>query len=102
MKLFLAIVDYATGIVTPFAGVWIEITFVDFLLRGIYVTPFAGVWIEISEVYEEFLKYKVTPFAGVWIEIYGGGKSNIVQIIVTPFAGVWIEILKAAGQMASA
>ena len=36
---------------------------------GIAVTPFAGVWIEID--YENFINhfYTVTPFAGVWIEI---------------------------------
>ena len=34
------------------------------------VTPFAGVWIEIRGK-EELKKYKrVTPFAGVWIEIF--------------------------------
>ena len=35
------------GPVTPFAGVWIEISFIPSLLGVILVTPFAGVWIEI-------------------------------------------------------
>ena len=33
------------------------------------VTPFAGVWIEISKVYRALRGLSVTPFAGVWIEI---------------------------------
>ena len=79
-------------LVTPFAGVWIEIqdkapgkamTYVSLPSRecGLKckysgrsnrrrnVTPFAGVWIEIIQ--KEFQKelFNVTPFAGVWIEI---------------------------------
>ena len=33
------------------------------------VTPFAGVWIEISVENIKKGNFKVTPFAGVWIEI---------------------------------
>ena len=33
------------------------------------VTPFAGVWIEIAKYFAEKLSEIVTPFAGVWIEI---------------------------------
>ncbi len=33
------------------------------------VTPFAGVWIEISGGKKERENAFVTPFAGVWIEI---------------------------------
>ena len=33
------------------------------------VTPFAGVWIEISTRSSDNVLYRVTPFAGVWIEI---------------------------------
>ena len=49
--------------VTPFAGVWIEISS--------QVTPFAGVWIEISSKQNNTGRCEVTPFAGVWIEIKG-------------------------------
>ena len=40
------------------------------LLVNIAVTPFVGVWIEIST--KEDIKYEceVTPFVGVWIEIW--------------------------------
>ena len=37
-----------TFIVTPFAGVWIEIISFDYFYRFFNVTPFAGVWIEIN------------------------------------------------------
>ena len=36
--------------VTPFAGVWIEITFTFAPSISTFVTPFAGVWIEILEI----------------------------------------------------
>ena len=55
------------------------------------VTPFVGVWIEISLTMWQGSAHSVTPFVGVWIEI------RIMRIIkinihVTPFVGVWIEI----------
>ena len=58
------------------------------------VTPLAGVWIEIAYVEELAAKYDtVTPLAGVWIEIWSssfcGGST-----VVTPLAGVWIEIYR--------
>ena len=34
------------------------------------VTPFAGVWIEILQGLEKKLPGQVTPFAGVWIEMF--------------------------------
>ena len=55
------------------------------------VTPFAGVWIEISNSGYEGDWEMVTPFAGVWIEILANGSQN-KEKGVTPFAGVWIEI----------
>ena len=33
------------------------------------VTPFAGVWIEIAFMVDDVEYKRVTPFAGVWIEI---------------------------------
>ncbi len=36
------------GIVTPFAGVWIEISAGRLVLFRFLVTPFAGVWIEME------------------------------------------------------
>ena len=35
-------------VVTPFAGVWIEIVKAIFIRMIMGVTPFAGVWIEIG------------------------------------------------------
>ena len=34
--------------VTPYAGVWIEISYLDGICKTRFVTPYAGVWIEIS------------------------------------------------------
>ena len=36
------------NLVTPYAGVWIEIPKHNDILTMYYVTPYAGVWIEIS------------------------------------------------------
>ena len=33
------------------------------------VTPYAGVWIEIRSQCHTIICYTVTPYAGVWIEI---------------------------------
>ena len=35
-------------LVTPFVGVWIEITVQNGIRAGYAVTPFVGVWIEIA------------------------------------------------------
>ena len=37
-------------LVAPFAGVWIEITYLHFIQKSKTVAPFAGVWIEIETV----------------------------------------------------
>ena len=41
------VMDGFNGMVTPFAGVWIEIALYSPASSLINVTPFAGVWIEI-------------------------------------------------------
>ena len=49
---------------------WIEIAVTWVLEKFGIVTPLAGVWIEIVK-YEGAIKPEiVTPLAGVWIEIY--------------------------------
>ena len=58
------------AIVTPFAGVWIEIFTPNSHHDDEDVTPFAGVWIEIRHLRKYINLLLVTPFAGVWIEIY--------------------------------
>ena len=55
--------------VTPLAGVWVEIMSISSFLISISVTPLAGVWVEIEEKRLSNLKYIVTPLAGVWVEI---------------------------------
>ena len=56
-------------IVTPLAGVWIEIAFQVLEVQQGNVTPLAGVWIEIVMLDVEVRNTEVTPLAGVWIEI---------------------------------
>ena len=56
-------------LVTPFAGVWIEIEDIEKMVKTTLVTPFAGVWIEIGQKNHRRGYQGVTPFAGVWIEI---------------------------------
>ena len=48
---------------------WIEIEIYCEMLSLVKVTPFAGVWIEISHCHFSETECKVTPFAGVWIEM---------------------------------
>ena len=55
------------------------------------VTPRAGVWIEIARSTKISWQIPVTPRAGVWIEINLWDSPHIVEG-VTPRAGVWIEI----------
>ncbi len=49
MRLITSVVN---GLVTPFAGVWIEIPCFDVGRVYSVVTPFAGVWIEINRHYQ--------------------------------------------------
>ena len=56
-------------IVTPLAGVWIEISSDEFKQVSLNVTPLAGVWIEIYNFCYKYFEINVTPLAGVWIEI---------------------------------
>ena len=55
--------------VTPFVGVWIEISSHKSNNVFCFVTPFVGVWIEINKTVLSALSFSVTPFVGVWIEI---------------------------------
>ena len=57
--------------VTPFAGVWIEISVFGGMGCAGACHPFAGVWIEILNCHARLERYEVTPFAGVWIEMRG-------------------------------
>ena len=43
--------EFREQIVTPYAGVWIEIPLVSKMRLQLLVTPYAGVWIEISFEY---------------------------------------------------
>ena len=63
--------------VTPYAGVWIEITCSGIPNLVVVVTPYAGVWIEISLYALQYIPVQVTPYAGVWIEISVMQEYNI-------------------------
>ncbi len=80
--------------VTPCAGVWIEILFLNYAW-GPWTTS-----LPVRECGLKYLCYKyiltrnfVTPCAGVWIEI-NVSKRVAISGSVTPCAGVWIEIQK--------
>ena len=103
------------GIVTPLAGVWIEIEKTQSSIKNLHnVTPLAGVWIEIASGGSFFIMPASLPLRGCglkWNTPYnatslychspcGGVDWNTVINdcvascdIVTPLAGVWIEIL---------
>ncbi len=61
------------------------------------VTPLAGVWIEIFNAGVCYGAALVTPLAGVWIEMLAD-KDILIPGTVTPLAGVWIEIKIVAGR----
>ncbi len=63
---------FDASMVTPLAGVWIEIGLSPMSARRITVTPLAGVWIEMPRGSQKMQGCSVTPLAGVWIEISAG------------------------------
>ena len=56
-----------------------------------FVTPYGGVWIEMSRPNTAQGSQTVTPYGGVWIEMKNCLKKERVNN-VTPYGGVWIEI----------
>ena len=80
------------AIVTPLAGVWIEIIIFTSPVLHISVTPLAGVWIEISPYpWGPGILTKSLPLreCGLKSTVH---KAQGITIRVTPLAGVWIEI----------
>ena len=83
-------------IVTPFAGVWIEIYVQLGRQNGKSLSlPSRECGLKYSLRSVHMQTANVTPFAGVWIEMCSGSGMRTV-ILVTPFAGVWIEIIPEA------
>ena len=79
-------------IVTPFAGVWIEI--LKKLLvsnRKVKSLPLRECGLKSDYCQKDGTFQTVTPFAGVWIEM-SLCSLDARHCSVTPFAGVWIEI----------
>ena len=79
-------------LVTPLAGVWIEIFWPLHLIQRILVTPLAGVWIEIhNQTRLLCLFQKSLPLRECGLK-YRGYRVLSAENAVTPLAGVWIEI----------
>ena len=55
---------------------WVEIINVKFASNHALVTPLAGVWVEIGGRIQLYGRELVTPLAGVWVEILGNTLIN--------------------------
>jgi len=102
-------------VVTPHAGVWIEISTANGYTLNTLVTPHAGVWIEISAVYLTCAGQKSHPTRVCGLKLVVGRRpvhdrrhtprgcvdwntallTASLDYAVTPHAGVWIEICSA-------
>ena len=69
LKSFCPCTPMITGVVTPFAGVWIEIRGKHQKMRGIVSLPSRECGLKYVIALHERKFFIVTPFAGVWIEI---------------------------------
>ena len=78
-------------VVTPLAGVWIEITEHEAQLSALQSLPLRECGLKSSSIPGSHYRYPVTPLAGVWIEITYPIYFAAIRT-VTPLAGVWIEI----------
>ena len=72
-------------------GVWIEISFKLAYIKEDGVTPFVGVWIEISNCEEMSIVCPSLPSWECGLKYCCCDKTKIKDI-VTPFVGVWIEM----------
>ena len=102
--------------VTPYAGVWIEISVMQaYNINKSASLPTRECGLKSGSCSRKFQLMKVTPYAGVWIEIqrhlpyslermslptrecglkYYAGAITKIPPRVTPYAGVWIEMAK--------
>ena len=60
----------STLVVAPYAGAWIEIKKLLFILLTSTVAPYAGAWIEMIDDKVPYGHGEVAPYAGAWIEIF--------------------------------
>ena len=70
---------------------WIEIARVNAAAQCVTVTPYAGVWIEISEFGASQIASESLPTRECGLKS-SGFSSDASTVIVTPYAGVWIEM----------
>ena len=73
---------------------WIEISMSDTDLRDPLVTPFAGVWIEIRPTSADSVIDRSLPSRECGLKSFQMPEKKFATG-VTPFAGVWIEILQS-------
>ena len=76
--------------VAPYAGAWIETSFITPKSERQSVAPYAGAWIETRMEWRGNHHKLVAPYAGAWIE------TTLVNLpdhskSVAPYAGAWIE-----------
>ena len=83
------------ALVTPLAGVWIEIFFLFSHSPTNQSLPLRECGLKFYRIHHKFHLNRVTPLAGVWIEI-PLQSAHFVNGVVTPLAGVWIEILTSS------
>ena len=74
-------------------GVWIEINAVKSLSIDSNVTPYVGVWIEISGSSGVLTLRGSPPMWGCGLKSNYGNYWR-KEDIVTPYVGVWIEIFR--------
>ena len=110
-----------TKLVTPLAGVWIEITGISSFVACYLVTPLAGVWIEIDGNVWTLWRTTSLPLRECGLKLHLHSCRHVssrhspcgsvdwnsrltIQAriqVVTPLAGVWIEMLASANLMCS-
>ena len=77
--------------VTPFTGVWVEISLVHGDVRYLIVTPFTGVWVEIAKQTNNPVNTLSRPSRACELKFLNITKDPDLKD-VTPFTGVWVEI----------
>ena len=77
--------------VTPYAGVWIEMSVSVSLTVKYLVTPYVGVWIEIQYIRRGRWIYVSLPTRECGLKLKPTAQHRLLKMVI-PYAGVWIEI----------
>ena len=92
IEIWPAIIARLRQLVTPHAGVWIEMHGHHGVSHHVIVTPHAGVWIEMSNAVPGAIMPKSLPTRECGLK-YQRLYVYMPSVPVTPHAGVWIEML---------